>query len=257
MKLIADQVDVFTDIELLAVAAAQRFVLLATNAVADHGVFAVALSGGSTPRVLYRLMATDKTIRSAIPWSKVHFFFGDERHVSPDHAESNFRMVNDAMFQGLRSKGLHIHRILTELASASEAAQEYEADLREFFEARGLPDQGFPRLDLVLLGMGADGHTASLFPNSPGLRERTRWVVANWVEKFKADRITMTLPVLNSAAEVILFVTGPKKAPVLGQVLAPAVNGSKYPVQRVRPRNGIKRWMLDATAAASINRILG
>ena len=250
-----DQVDVFTDVQALTVVAAQRIVALATNAVQDHGVFAVALSGGSTPRVLYRLMATDKTIRSAIPWSKVHFFFGDERYVPPDHAESNFRMAREAMFQGLRSKGLHIHRILGELASASEAAAEYEADLGEFFGARGLLDQGFPRLDLALLGMGPDGHTASLFPNSSGLRESARWVVANWVEKFKADRITMTLPVLNSAAEVILLVSGHEKSPVLAEVLGQAVSGPKYPVQRVRPRHGIKRWMLDATAAASINAV--
>jgi 6-phosphogluconolactonase len=183
MKLNGDQVDVFADIQALTLAAARRFALLATKAVENHGVFAVALSGGSTPRVLYRLMTTDKTIRSEIPWSKVHFFFGDERHVSPEHADSNFRMANEAMFQSLATEQLHIHRVLGEFSSASEAAEEYEADLREFFEPRGLLEEGFPRFDLVFLGMGPDGHTASLFPNSSGLQETHRWVVANWIEK--------------------------------------------------------------------------
>ena len=257
MKENGDQVDVFADIQALTEAAARRFALLATKAVEDHGVFAVALSGGSTPKVLYRLLSTDKAIRSKIPWPKVHFFFGDERHVPPEHDESNFRMANEAMFEGLRTEHLHIHRALGEFTSAAMAAEQYEADLREFFEPRGLMDAGFPRFDLILLGMGPDGHTASLFPNSTALRETTRWVVANWAEQFKTDRITMTFPVLNSAAEVIVFVAGPEKAAVVAEVFVQGVGGSKYPVQRVRPRNGIKRWMLDAAAGAGTSAILG
>jgi len=247
-----DQVEVFPDINALTFAAARRITSLANRAVENHGVFTVALSGGSTPRALYRLMAADAAIRAKIPWPKVHFFFGDERHVPPEHAESNFRMANEAMFQDLRAESLHIHRVLGELISASEAAQLYEADLKGFFEPRRLLTEGFPRFDLILLGMGPDGHTASLFPGSPGLSETTSWVVANWVEKFKTDRITMTFPVLNSAAEVIIFVAGPEKAPVLAKALDPAAKETSYPVQEVRPRNGIKRWMLDASAAASI-----
>jgi 6-phosphogluconolactonase len=248
-----DQVEIFANVEALTLAAARRFMLLAENAVNDHGVFAVALSGGSTPKMLYRLLATDPVMRSAVPWSKIHFFFGDERHVPPDHSESNFRMANEAMLQALKAEQLHVHRVLAELTSAEEAAEQYEGDLREFFETRGLVDGGFPRFDLILLGMGPDGHTASLFPNSSGLHERARWVVANWVEKFQTDRITMTFPVLNSAAEVILVVSGSEKAPVLNEVL----NGStqKYPVEQVRPRNGIKRWMLDAAASAGTGTI--
>ncbi len=256
MKLNGDKVDVFADIQALTMAAARRFAQLAINAVKDHGVFAVALSGGSTPKVLYRLMATDKAIRSKIPWSKIHFFFGDERHVPPDHPESNFRMANEAMFQPLPARPLHIHRVLGELASASMAAEQYEADLSEFFEPRALLDEGFPRFDLIFLGMGPDGHTASLFPHSAGLRETTRWVVANWVEQFKTDRITMTFPVLNAAAEVVLFVSGPEKAPVLANVLNQDGGGPRFPVQSVRPGHGIKRWMLDAPAATGIGGIL-
>lgn len=249
MKMIEDQIEVFGDVQALTLAAARRFAQLAVNAVPHQGVFAVALSGGSTPKMLYHLLATDHVIRSTIPWSKIHFFFGDERHVPPDHAESNFRMANEAMLQALKAEQLNVHRVLGELSDAAEAARLYEEDLREFFETRGLLEDGFPRFDLILLGMGPDGHTASLFPNSPALIETTRWVVANWVEKFRTERITVTFPVLNSAAEVVLFVSGSEKAMVLGDVL----NGSglKYPVQQVRPRNGIKRWMLDAAAAAA------
>jgi 6-phosphogluconolactonase len=252
MNLNGDEVDIFADTHALALAAANRFALLAARAVEDHGVFTVALSGGSTPKVLYELMATDQTICSQIPWSNVHFFFGDERHFPPDHAESNFRMANEAMFSRLHSENLHVHRILGELSSAPEAAERYEADLRGFFEPRGLLAAGLPRFDLILLGMGPDGHTASLFPNSPGLLETTRWVVANWVEKFKSDRITMTYPVLNSVAEAILFVAGTEKAPVLAKVLHQPAGRVDFPIQGVKPRNGIKRWMLDASAAAGI-----
>jgi len=257
MALNDDKVDVFPDAKALTLAAARRIASLANSAVEDHGVFAIALSGGSTPSALYSLMATDEAIRSKMPWPKVHFFFGDERHVSPEHVESNFRMANEAMFKALGRNDLHIHRILGELTSASEAAQQYEADLREFFEPRGLLTHGLPRFDLILLGMGPDGHTASLFPNSSGLLETTRWVAANWVEKFKTDRITMTFPVLNSAAEVIVLVSGAEKAAILAKVLDEATGGTIYPVQAVRPRDGIKRWMLDAPAAACIGKTQG
>src|SRR5579862_6246597 len=226
----AQQMDVFPHSEALTLAAAERLVLLANNAVEDHGVFTVALSGGSTPKALYQLMAADDAIRGEIPWPKVHFFFGDERHVPPDHADSNFRMANDAMFRRLRANELHVHRVLGELGSAAESAEQYESDLRDFFEPRGFVTEGFPRFDLILLGMGPDGHTASLFPNSPALVETTRWVVANWVEKFKTDRVTMTFPVLNSAAEVIFFVAGAEKADVLAQVLDGTAGETRYPI---------------------------
>jgi 6-phosphogluconolactonase len=255
MKMNGDEVDVFADVKALTEAAAKRFAQLATEAVGEHGVFAVALSGGSTPKALYRLMAADQAIRSQIPWSKVYVFFGDERHVPPDHADSNFRMANEAMLQSLGTEQVHVHRVLSELPSASQAAAQYEEDLRDFFEPRGLLDKDFPRFDLIFLGMGPDGHTASLFPNSSGLGETRRWVVANWVEKFQTDRITMTFPVLNAAAEVILFVSGPEKAPLVAEVLQAKGGVDKYPVQMVRPRDGIKRWMMDALAAGSLAAI--
>lgn len=247
-----DQVNVFADAAALTRAAAERFVLLAANAIEDHGVFSVALSGGSTPKALYHLMATDAAIRAKVPWAQIHMFFGDERHVPPDHSDSNFRMANQAMFDVLRTEKPNVHRVLAELADPSAAATQYEADLKEFFEPRGLLDEGFPRFDLIFLGMGPDGHTASLFPESSGLNEKKRWVIANWVQKFETDRITMTYPVLNSAAEVILLVAGAEKASVVIRALGPDTDGVVYPVQRVRPRKGIKRWMVDASAAAGI-----
>ena len=255
MKRSEDEVEVFADVQALTRGAAERFALLAAKAVEDHGVFTVALSGGSTPKVLYRLMATDQAIRAKIPWSKVHFFFGDERHVPPEYAESNFRMAKEAMFQALPVEQLHVYRVPAELPDAAQAAAQYEEELRQFFVPRGLLLEGFPRFDLIFLGMGPDGHTASLFPESTGLRETNRWVIANWVEKFKTARITFTFPVLNSAAEIILFVSGAEKAPVIAEVLGRSDEAQKYPVQQVRPTNGIKRWMLDASAAAGLGRV--
>lgn len=248
--------EVFPDVRALTVAAAERFALLAAKAVQHHDLFTVALSGGSTPNMLYRLMASDAALRAKIPWSKIHFFFGDERHVPPDHPDSNFRMANEAMFHALPIEQLHVHRVPAELADATHAAALYEKDLTEFFEPRGLLNKGFPRFDLIFLGMGPDGHTASLFPSSSGLQETSRWVVANWISKFESYRITMTFPLLDSAREVILFVAGSEKSALLAEVMqlgTDAQKYQKYPVQQVRPRDGIKRWMLDSSAAARIN----
>lgn len=247
-------VEVFSDIAALARAAAQRFVRLAKEAVAIRGVFTVSLSGGSTPKSLYALMATDPNLRVSIPWSEIHFFFGDERHVSPDNTESNFRMANEAMFQRLSPYGTNVHRIHTEQPDAAQAASEYKDDLAEFFHSHRLMVAGVPRFDLIFLGMGPDGHTASLFPHTSALHETDRWMVANWVEKFKAYRITMTFPVLNNAAEVILCVAGFEKASMVREVLERTVHAPQYPVQMVQPNNGIKRWMLDKAAASQLTK---
>ena len=245
-------VDVFADVAALTKAAGERFVHLSRDAVAARGVFTVALSGGSTPKVLYTLLATDQSLRAAIPWSNIYFFFGDERHVPPDNAESNFRMANEAMFARLTPGSTHVHRVPAENPNAAEIASQYETDMKRFFKSKGLVQAGFPRFDLVLLGMGPDGHTASLFPGTTALGETQRWVVANWVEKFKTHRITVTFPVLNNAAEVILFVAGPDKAPMVGEVLGHTGAAPHYPVQMVQPHNGIKRWMLDKPAATQL-----
>lgn len=214
---------------------------LIKQAKAKTGKFSVALSGGSTPKSLYSLLATEK--RSQVPWEKIYFFFGDERHVPPGHAESNYRMANEAMFSKVPVRPENIFRIHGE-QDAEQAAQGYEQDLQKFF---ALKPAEFPRFDLILLGMGPDGHTASLFPGSAALNETRRLVVANWVEKFNTYRITMTFPVLNHAACVIFLTSGPDKADMLREVLQN--KDANLPCQQVRPVNGKLLWMVDQPAA--------
>lgn len=245
-------VQIFADAVAQDLAAAHLFVRLAQEAVVRRGRFTVALSGGSTPKGLYALLATDRHFRASVPWSKTEFFFGDERPVPPDHAESNYGMVKAAMFAQLPAGLVHVHRISGERPDPGEAAARYEADLRDFFGPHGLMEAGFPRFDLILLGLGLDGHTASLFPDSPALRESERWVVANRVDRLNCSRITLTFPVLNNAREVVLLAGGTAKAAIVAAVLGQDAAASIYPVQRVKLTNGTKRWMLDRAAAAQL-----
>jgi len=219
---------------------------LINQAVVKNGKFSVALSGGSTPKSLYSLLAGEK--RNSVPWDKVYFFFGDERHVPPDHPDSNYRMANEAMFSKVPVRPENIFRIHAE-QDAEQAALDYEQSLRTFFS---LKPSGFPRFDLIFLGMGPDGHCASLFPGSPALKENRRLVVANWVEKFKTDRITMTFPVLNHAACVIFLTSGADKATMLHEVLEN--DKADLPCQKVRPVNGRLIWMVDKAAASGLSR---
>src|SRR5271166_3276785 len=195
-------------------AAAAEFTRLAADAVRGTGRFTVALSGGSTPKTLYSRLATDKSL--AIPWDKVCFFFGDERHVPPDHTDSNYHMANEAMLSRVPVRPENVFRIRGEEANASVAAEEYEQSLKKFFALQ--PGQ-FPVFDLILLGLGPDGHTASLFPGTTALNEKKKLVVANWVDKFKTDRITFTYPVINNAACVMFLTSGADKAAMLHEVL--------------------------------------
>src|SRR5262245_47883864 len=164
----------------LARAAAAEFVSRAVMSVQASGRFSVALSGGTTPKIVYSLLASDPSLRAQAPWDRIHFFWGDERHVPPDHGDSNYRMAREAMLASVPVPNANIHRIKAEYADPQSAADEYEADLQAFFE---LGPNDLPRFDLVLLGMGPDGHTASLFPGTEALQERERLVVANWVQK--------------------------------------------------------------------------
>jgi 6-phosphogluconolactonase len=229
-------------------AAAEQFVELANEAISNRGRFAVALSGGSTPKTLYALLA--ERFASSVDWQKTFFFWGDERHVPPDHAESNFRMAYEAMLSKLPIPTENIFRVRAEEADANPAAEEYEQTLKQFFQVR--PGE-FPRFDLIHLGMGPDGHTASLFPGTQALRERTRWVVANWMEKFQTFRITLTLPVLNNARCVTFLVTGSEKAGTLHQVLERTATGSEFPSNLIQPSNGKVVWMVDKAAAARLS----
>lgn len=226
--------------ELNALAAA-KFVEIANSAITNSGRFTVALAGGSTPKSLYRLLAGSE-FKDKIDWAKVFFFFGDERYVPPTDTESNFRMARETLFDPLRTPVENIFRWPTESASAEQAAEEYEKTLRNFFS-------GSPRFDLVLLGVGADGHTASLFPYTEALIETSRSAVSNWVEKLGACRLTMTFPMLNSAANIIFLVAGEEKAPVLKEILGGEYLPEKYPAQGINPGNSNLYWLLDEAAA--------
>jgi 6-phosphogluconolactonase len=225
-------------------AAASEFAALAAQAVQKHGRFSVALSGGSTPKSLYALLAGGSVPN--IPWEQIFFFFGDERFVPPDHPDSNYRMARETgLF--LKVPSDHVFRVHTEEKDAETAALDYEQTLRTFFR---LQTGEFPRLDLVLLGLGPDGHTASLFPGTAALDERRRLVVANWVEKFKTYRITLTLPVLNHAACDMFLISGPDKAHMVREVLRN--ERADLPSQKVRPTDGRLLWLLDRAAGSGL-----
>jgi 6-phosphogluconolactonase len=226
-------------------AAAADFAALAGQAVRASGRFAVALSGGSTPKTLYSLLAT----KPGIPWDKICFFWGDERHVPPNDPESNYRMANEALLSKIPARPENIFRIQAEEKDAATAALQYEQALKDFFH---LSAGQFPRFDLILLGTGPDGHTASLFPDTTALTETHRLVVANWVPKFKTHRITFTYPVLNAAACVTFLAEGPGKAAIVHEILENST--ADLPAQRVRPTNGKLIWMLDEPAASALSR---
>jgi 6-phosphogluconolactonase len=225
-------------------AAAAEFTAQASAAVRANGRFTVALSGGSTPKTLYSLLAT----KPGIPWDKIYFFWGDERHVPPDQPESNYRMANEALLSRVPVHPENIFRIHSEEKDAAAAALQYEQTLTDFFHLS--PGQ-FPRFDLIFLGVGPDGHTASLFPDTAALNEKTHLVVANWVPKFNTFRITFTFPVLNAAACVTFLSSGADKASILHEVLDN--NRAGLPSQRVRPVNGQLIWLVDEPAARTLS----
>jgi 6-phosphogluconolactonase len=228
-------------------AAAEEFIRAATESIAKRGRFTVALSGGSTPKNMYALIAANAS--TTLPWAQMFFFWGDERHVPPDDPESNYRMAYEALLSKVPVPAENIFRVPTENPDATVAAATYDQTLRKFFEVA----QGeFPRFDLILLGLGPDGHTASLFPETAALQEKSQLVVANWVEKFKTNRITFTLPVLNAARCVAFLVSGIDKAAVLREVLESDASGEKYPSKLVRPSDGKLIWFVDRAAASEL-----
>jgi 6-phosphogluconolactonase len=230
-------------------AAAEEVVHAANQAVTERGRFSVALSGGSTPRNLYNLLATNA--RTSLPWDRMFFFWSDERHVPPTDPESNYRMADEAMLSKIPVPAGNVFRVPAENPDAAAAAAAYEETLRRFFSLQ--PGQ-LPCFDLILLGMGPDGHTASLFPETPALQEDSRLVVANWVEKLKASRITFTLPVINAASSVAFLVSGADKAPALHAVLEGDAPGEQYPAKLVRPSDGKLIWLVDRAAASQLTK---
>jgi 6-phosphogluconolactonase len=238
----------FPDAEQVSKAAAEEFVRAAHEAIAARGRFTVALSGGSTPRRLYQLLA-EPPYRTQVDWPKVEFFWGDERAVPPDHKDSNYRMAQEALLQRLTAAAGHIHRLQAERSDRDKAAADYQAEIARVFG--GKPDGAPPAFDLVLLGMGPDGHTASLFPFTTALKEQTRWVVANHVPKLNTDRLTLTAPILNQAREVLFLVAGADKAQPLSEVLEGPSDTDRLPSQRIQP-SGKLIWFVDQAAATKL-----
>jgi 6-phosphogluconolactonase len=246
------RVVVYSDLEDLSRAAAELFVETARVRSAEAGVFFVALSGGSTPRRLYELLAT-RPYADRTYWNGIHLFQVDERCVPPDHPESNFRMIREALLAPIRVPRGSFHRIAGELEDPAEAAHQYALELAQVIPAR---EGGIPRFDLVFLGMGEDGHTASLFPGSPGLVQTQMWTIPSQPGSGGLWRVTLTLPVLNAAAHVVFLVSGGKKAEILGEVLEGPHQPHKLPAQGVRPAHGQLTWYLDRAAASRLQTTL-
>jgi 6-phosphogluconolactonase len=240
------RVRVFDEAEAVARAAAARIAELARESVEARGVFTLALSGGSTPRRVYELLAGED-FREGIDWPNVHVFFGDERMVPPDSAESNYRMANEALLARVPVPPENVHRI-DGVGDAAANASAYESEMRGLFGE----DAEWPRFDHVLLGMGDDGHTASLFPGTEALTESRLWVAPNWVEKLGAWRVTLTAPVINAARHVTFLVTGSAKAERLREVLKGERVPSRLPSQLIRPPDGTLEWFVDREAASSL-----
>jgi 6-phosphogluconolactonase len=231
------RVQVVADGSALAAEGARIFETRAREAVAASGRFTVALSGGRTPKALYSLLAG-----RGLPWAQIHLFWGDERCVPRDHPDSNYAMVKGALLDPGHVPPESVHAVPVDNGTPAEVARDYEIALRGFFKAK------VPRFDLVLLGMGPDGHTASLFPGTPGLQEMERLVVPAFVERLQSHRVTLTFPVLNGAAQVLFLVEGKDKATALKSVLS----GGPEPAGRVLPGQGEVLWLVDSTAAAEL-----
>jgi 6-phosphogluconolactonase len=234
-------VNVYESPEDLAEAAAREFASRAAGAIQDRGRFAVVLAGGSTPKATYGILARDYA--DQIDWGNVHVFFGDERVVPPDHEDSNYKMAREALLDHVPVGS--VHRMIGELPP-DEAAEAYEQDLRNFFGPEDLP-----RFDLILLGTGPDGHTASLFPETSALEVHDRWVVANPVLKLDTTRITLTVPVLNAARAVCFLVAGESKAEPVAEILEGNPDPREYPASLIQPQDG-PAWMLDEAAASAL-----
>jgi 6-phosphogluconolactonase len=242
-------IEVCRDLRDLSQTVAVEFIRLAKQSVAAAGQFAVALAGGSTPKGLYSLL-TAAQFRDAIPWSQIHLLWGDERCVPPDDPQSNYRMVHETLLSKVPIPAQNIFRMLGE-KNPHVAASAYEETIRQFFH---LSNGEMPSFDLILLGLGKDGHTASLFPGSEALRETRRLVTAPYVEELKTHRLTLTLPVLNHGANIFFLVAGKDKAAALSDVLQGKCNPKRLPAQWIIPQRGRLVWFVDQAAATLLRK---
>lgn len=242
------EIRILTNAGEIAQAAAVEFVSQALESVEKKGFFTFVLSGGSTPRGLYLLLSSKSKSVSCprVPWNKMHFFWGDERHVPPDHTDSNYRMAYETLLSKVAVLPNNVHRIKAENPNAGKAAEDYERELREFFM---LEPKQLPCFDMVLLGMGADGHTASLFPGTWVIYEEQLLVAAPWIERLNTHRITLTPPAINNANLIIFLVSGKEKARALRGVLQGDYQPELFPAQIIRPIKGRLLWLVDQSAA--------
>jgi len=227
--------------------AARLFMEAAHFSIKEHGSFAVALAGGQTAQKLY-VTLREPYYRDRILWEKIYFFWGDERCVPPDHQESNYKRAYDELFSKLNIPVDHIFRIPSEITPPFEAARTYEKTLKAFFNVSNTP----PQFDLIILGVGEDGHTASLFPGSSALKEQEHWVVAIHVDALGSDRITLSYPVINNAKRILALCAGESKAKIVREIFLKDLPQNRYPIQKVKPVSGEITWVFDALAAAKL-----
>jgi len=243
--MIAGQLKIFPSQTDLVREATIRIVSILQSGIRASGSVSLVLCGGGTPRSVYELLASD-AFSGQIEWGKVHLLWGDERCVPPNAPDSNYRMVNETMIRKIPIPMANVHRIPSERLP-QEAALAYQAEIRKLFQLR---EKELPRFTLVLLGLGEDGHTASLFPNTSALQERAKLVTEVFVESLKASRITLTLPVINNAQNIIFLITGKPKAGILSNVIDADV--PQYPANMISPASGSLTWMVDRDAASQI-----
>jgi 6-phosphogluconolactonase len=238
-------INVFDTVDEVLAAIAGYFVEIAGQSIADHGQFSVALSGGSSPKKLYELLAS-AAYRDQVEWGKVHFFFGDERYVPLDHKDSNYLMAKKALFEPLELRASQVFPVDTSLTPPSAAAEKYTNDIRHYFAGEDI------RFDLVLLGLGDNSHTASLFPHTSVLHDQSISVKDVYLEDQKVDRITMTAPMINNASNIAYLVYGGGKAEAVHHVIKDKTNVDEYPAQLIKASDGHLQWFLDAAAAANL-----
>jgi len=243
---------ILDNLEQVASSAVDEFVARAQRAIEHHGRFTVALSGGSTPKTMHTVLA-ERCVENPtlVDWSRVQVFFGDERHVPPDHPDSNYGMARDTLLSKVPIPPANVHRMRCENPDAAKAAAEYDRELIASFQLQG--EDHLPSFDLIFLGMGPDGHTASLFPGTDAVQETKKRVVANWVPKMKTWRVTFTRPVINNAKCVMPMICGKDKAAPLREVMGEG-DPDKYPIKYVQPTHGELVWIVDKTAAAGLSK---